>query len=115
VWAALLGGRVLALGEVAAGAGLRIEVAREALAELLDAGRVATDPATLAYRIRVERGWCPGCGDGPGGGGRVGYCSRCRWTAPDVRALWAEGPEESDELEEAHPEGVPESLAPIGS
>ena len=88
VWAALLGGRALTLGEVAAGAGLSPAAARGALAELLDSGRVATDPTALSYRIRAERGWCPGCGDGPGGGGRVVYCSRCRWTAPDVRARW---------------------------
>jgi hypothetical protein len=93
-WAPLLGGRALTLGEVAAGAGLSPEAARGALAELLDSGRVATDPAALSYRIRAERGWCPGCGDGPGGGGRVVYCSRCRWTAPDVRALWEAGAEE---------------------
>jgi hypothetical protein len=88
VWAALLGGRALSLGEVATGAGLSPEAARGALAALLDSGRVATDPAALSYRIRAERGWCPGCGDGPGGGGRLVYCSRCRWTASDVRALW---------------------------
>jgi hypothetical protein len=89
----LLGDRALTVRELAEAVELPRYIVRDALALLLNAGRVATDPATLAYRIRAERGWCPGCGDGPGGGGRVVYCSRCRWTAPELRALWSEEPE----------------------
>lgn len=29
-----------------------------------------------------QRGWCPGCGQGPGGGGELLLCGACGWQSP---------------------------------